>query len=171
MSESFPMVVSLLDEETNSLATGKVIYYDVRNLDDSKLSPPVSGTLTESSIEGGIYKTSMSVDFSGNYICYITCSGFLSNTEELVINPENIYDIVKRNTNYNLSVEDVIRTNAVPTSSQIVRNVPLGYTDYIINKVKDDTENDWDNTTISGSIFAHYKSVNDLSPYKMSGPN
>jgi len=166
ISEQFTILVQLVNEQAGSLATGKTVYYDVRrSSDDSALSPAVSGTLIESIIEPGIYKKLESISESGEYVIYSSCSGFTSNSEELIVNPESIYDLTKQ---YNVFVEDVTRTNVTPTASQTVRNVPLGETDFIINKIKKSSESDWSTTTISGIAWAWYKSVTDALPYKMA---
>jgi hypothetical protein len=170
INEIFPVAVSLIDEETGALATGKTVFYDIRDMNDIALFPPISGTLVESAVEPGIYRTTASIPTPGQYIIYAVCSGFVSNTEELIVNPENIYELTKQNRHYNISVEDVIRENPVPTSSQITRKVPLGMTDYIITKIKKDNQPDWTSTTTSGIVYAHYRSWDDKVPYRMGGP-
>ena len=165
--EQFPILVQLVNEQTGSLATGETVYYDIRQAsDDSELVPSVSGTLMESTVEQGLYKNVDSVSEPGQYIIYAICSGFITNSEELIINSENIYDLSKQ---YNTLVEDVPRTNVTPTASQIVRNVPLGETDFIINKIKKSSESDWETATISGTVWAWYRDITDTLPYKM-GP-
>jgi hypothetical protein len=170
ISEQFLIVVSLIDETTGQLAPGQNVSYDIRYPDDNSLSPPISGILVESTVQPGIYKTIESISLPGQYIIYATCSGFVSSTEEVIVNPENIYELAKQNRSYNISVEDVIRENAVPTSSQVARNVPLGYTDYIITVIKKDNQPDWNSTTTSGLVYAHYRSLDDKVPYRMAGP-
>ena len=169
ISEVFPITVSLINEN-NEHVYGEIVKYDVRYIDDTKLVPPVEGILVESTVSSGIYKKNISINDSGSFLCYITCSGFPSSAEEIIINPENIYDIAKSNRHYNLSVEDVKRTNTTPTLSQLSRNVPLNRTDYVVNYIKRDTDSDWNSVVSSGIVYAHYKSVNDDVPYKMSGP-
>jgi hypothetical protein len=167
--ERFPVVVSLIDEETGQLATGRNVSYDIRYPDDSSLSPPISGILVESTVQPGIYKTVESISLPGQYIIYATCSGFVSSTEEVIVNPENIYQLTKMNRHYNISVEDVVRENPVPTSSQITRKVPMGLTDYIITIIKKDDQPDWNTTTTSGITYAWYRDLDDRAPYKMGG--
>jgi hypothetical protein len=169
INEVFPIVVSLVDEETGYLAIGQNVNYDIRYTDDSPLAPAISGVLVESTIQPGIYKTLESIPTSGQYIVYATCSGFVSNTEEIIVNPENIYELTKQNRHYNISVEDVLRENPVPTSSQTIRKVPLGMTDYIITKIKKDNQPDWTSTTTSGIVYAWYRDFDDKAPYKMGG--
>ena len=167
ISENFPITVALWDEETGQNVSGQTVYYDVRTMADASLSPPLAGTLTESTVTSGIYRTTLSIDTAGEYVCYATCSGFYSSTEEILINPESIYDLAKQNRHYNISVEDVVRTNGVPTASQAVRNVPLNRTDYVITKIKDDSDSDWSSTTASGIVYAWYNSTDDTVPFKM----
>ena len=170
INEIFPIVVSLVDEETGYLATGQIVNYDIRYTDDSPPVPAVSGVLIESTVQPGIYKTLESLSEAGQYIIYATCSGFVSSTEEIIVNPENIYELVKQTRSYNISVEDVVRENPVPTSSQTIRKVPLGMTDYIITVIKKDNDSDWASTTTSGLVFAWYRDWDSKVPYRMDGP-
>jgi hypothetical protein len=174
-NESFPIVVTLLDEETGQAASGKIVYYDIRKQpEDSPLVPPISGTLTESMVEAGIYKTAQLPTISGvgSYIIYATCSGFISGTEELNVVEEADYSdlsaLVKQTRHYNISVEDVIRTNDDPIPSQIVRKVPHGRTDYVITKIKRDSDSDWSGAYVAeGRTYAWYSRTNAKTPYKM----
>jgi hypothetical protein len=171
-NEQFPMTVALVDENTGGMATGETVYYEVRSLPgETALSPPVAGILTESSVEDGIYETTLSFSAAGKYLFYATCSGFTTNTEDILVNEESLYDLTKQNRHYNISVEDVIRENAIATASQTIRKVAVGNTDYIVNKIKMDSDSDWSGTTASGVIYAWYKDLSDSVPYKMGGPN
>jgi len=167
INEVFPVAVSLVDENTGALSPGQTVYYDIRAVNDTPLAPPLAGTLTESSVEPGVYKTVVGISSPGQYIIYATCSGFVSNTEEVLVNPENIYQLTKMNRHYNISVEDVIRENTIPTTSQSVRNVPLGATDYVITIIKHDGDTDWTSTTTSGVTYAWYRDIDQRAPYKM----
>jgi len=164
VAETFPITVSLIDEITGSVATGKTVYYDVRQyLTDLPIFPPASGILSESTVEPGIYTGIESINKSGTYIVYATCSGFLSNTEEIIISSNY-------SRHYNTSIEDVVRTTVTPTPSQVVRNVGLGKTDYIITRLKPDHVSDWTGpSTVSGSVYAHYKEFDDETPFLMGG--
>ena len=167
VGEQFPVSVALVDESTGTLGTGQTVYYEIRGIDDSFLSPPISGTLPESAVEAGIYNTTESINTAGRYVIYATCSGFVSNAEEVLVNNESIYDVTKMNRNYNVSVEDVVRTSVSPSASQIARNVPLNKTDYIVTVMKNDEASDWSAATVSGTVYAWYKSASDNLPYKM----
>jgi len=171
ISEQFPILVSLIDENTGQLASGQTVYYDIRQMNDFPLSPPVAGTLPESLVEPGIYRTEESIPLAGEYIIYATCSGFITNTEEVIVNPESIYDLEKQNRHYNISVEDVIRENAIATSDQTIRKVALGNTDYVLTWIKYDYETTWSGTTTSGITYAWYRNESDRVPYKMGDPN
>ena len=89
--EFFLLIVSVTDEEEGELVSGKLVTYDIRTVSDSQLVPPINGILPESTIEVGIYRTEISIPTSGYFICYTTCSGFLTNAENISINEENIY--------------------------------------------------------------------------------
>ena len=169
ISEQFPILASVVDESTGTLSTGQIVYYDIRDMSDNPLSPPVSGTLTESVVEPGIYSTTESLSTDGQYIVYATCSGYITNTEDVIVNAENIYTLVKQNRHYNISVEDVVRVNVVPTASQTARNVDIGDTDYITSVIKRDDDSDWSGDVITGVVYAWYKSLSDNTPYKMGG--
>lgn len=169
-NEQFPITVSLIDGTTEEVVSGETVTYDIRNMDDSALVPPVSGTLTESTVELGIYRATISLPDEGNYILYATADSFTPNTEEIIVLSENIYDIAKQSRHYNLSIEDVVRTNETPTASQTVRNVPLTKTDYVITRIKSDDASDWSNPVSSGIVYAHYETTTSQVPYKMGGP-
>jgi len=169
--ERFPLTVAVIDENTGSMAVGKTVYYDVRtHPDDSSLTPTMSGVLEESVVEPGVYSTTLFFSESGQYVAYTSCSGFTSGAEDIIVEEDNLVDLVKQNRYYNISVEDVVRENAIPTVSQTTRKVAMGNTDYVINAIKWDAEPDWNHTTISGVIYAWYKNLDDDVPYKMAGP-
>ena len=167
--EIFPVTVALWDEDTGENASGQTVYYDLRDMSDAHLVPPINGKMDESTVVSGIYKTTATINTAGRYVCYATCSGFYDSSEEVIVNPENIYTLVKQNRHYNISVEEVVRTNVVATVSQATRKVPLTKTDYIITRIKWDFESDWSSTTVSGLVYAWYRTDTDLVPYKMSG--
>jgi hypothetical protein len=170
-NEIFPIVVSLIDENTGQLAAGQTVYYDIRQINDSSLSPPLAGTLAESTVEPGIYRGDEFIPTEGEYIIYATCSGFISNTEDVIVNPESIYDLEKQNRHYNISVEDVIRENAIANASQIIRKVALGESDYIITRIKRDDDTTWSGTTTSGVVYTWYRNEGDCAPYKVGDPS
>ena len=165
-NEEFPISVALFDECAGALATGQTVYYDIRDANtDAALSPSISGTMTESSAEAGVYKVVESIPVDGEFLFYATCSGFMPNTEDIVVNPESLYDLTKA---HNVSVEDVPRTGTA-NASQIARNVGLGRTDYIVHILKRTSDPDWSTTTVSGVIYAWYRSTDDDLPYLMGG--
>ena len=174
INESFHITATLLDEELGEAATGKTVYYDLRlKSNDSVLSPPVSGILAESIVEPGIYGTLISLPSPGNYVVYVTCSGFLTNAEDIIVDEydeDNVLTAVYANRHYNISVEDVIRENNTPTASQAARNVPKGRTDYVITKIKRDEDSDWSAPVAQGNVYAWYRTEKDRVPYKMGGP-
>jgi len=172
VSESFPITVALLDEETGELTSGQEVNYDIRKQPgDTSLVPPLMGALSESTVEAGIYKSLVSVDTPGTYIIYATCSGFITSTEEVVVNEESILDAIKQTRHYNISVEDVTRTTHVPTASQAIRKVPKGRTDYVVTRIKRDQDIDWSGShVVEGRVYAWYLRDVDKIPYKMAGP-
>jgi hypothetical protein len=164
--EEFPIVITLIDETTGMPGTGETVYYEIRGADDSFLSPPCSGIAPESAVEAGVYRTTATINSPGEYVIYGTCTGFVTSAEDLLVNPESVYDLTKA---FNVSVEDVPRTNAGATPSQIARNVPMNKTDYIVHRIKKDTDPDWSGTVTSGIIYAWYRNITDELPYKMAG--
>lgn len=169
INESFPISVTLVDENTSQLISGQTVSYDIRMINDLALTPPINGILSESVVESGIYKKALSIPSAGTYICYITCSGFFTNSEDIVINEESPVDVAKYNLPHNISVTEVVRANSVGTASQIARKVPLGNTDYIMTLVKRDTDSNWDNPVSSGNSYAYYNSIEENLPYMMGG--
>jgi len=173
-NEQFPITVALFDETTGQNVSGRTVYYDVRYaLDDTPLASPISGTLTESLVEPGIYRKLITsgIPDAGNYIIYATCSGFAPNVEELIVNEESVINVTKQTQNYNISVEDVVRTtvSGSETASQLARNVPYGYTDYLLTWIKADDAVDWSNPVASGIVYAWYRTTASTVPYKMGG--
>lgn len=171
VNEAFPITVALIDEAQGIAATGQTVYYDIRlQPADTALSPPLNGVLSESTVEPGIYTTMQTIDTPGTYLVYATCSGFITNTEEIIVNQENIYEVIKQNRHYNTSVEDVIRENAIATTSQTLRKVGMGKTDYVLTMIKGNSDSDWSGTVASGVVYAWYRDEGDSVPYKMGGP-
>lgn len=174
IEESFSITVSLVNELTSTLTSGATVTYDVRDSSDAILSPPVSGTLTESTVTPGIYKELLSIPTSGNYICYANSTGFITSTEEILVSEvsvDNVATLVRQTYHHNISVEDVLRTEQTPNASQTARNVPKGRTDYVITRIKDEADLDWETTTTSGKSYAWYDDVAAVVPYKMGGPS
>ncbi len=170
----FPITVGLVDEETGEMATGYAVSYDIRTFpDDVELSPNINGILIESSVTPGIYNGAATINTSGNYILYATCSGFTTNTENILVedaedfSTSDLSELIKQNRHYNISVEDVIRTTQTPTASQAARKVPKGRTDYIITKIKRDEDIDWSGDVVEGRTYAWYRRDTDQAPYRM----
>ena len=173
-NDTLPITVGLVDEETGGMASGQVVFYDIRNFpSDTSLVPSISGTLVESSIEPGIYSGVASIPNAGNYIIYASCQGFTTSTENVVVEEvdssnHDLSELIKQNRHYNISVEDVIRTTQTPTASQSARKVPKGRTDYIITKIKRDEDLDWSGpNVVTGVVYAHYRRDTDQAPHKV----
>jgi hypothetical protein len=80
-SESFPITVALED-----ISSGQTVLYDIRQqVDDIPLSPPLSGVLPESDSIPGVYTTTVTIDEVGSYFVYVSCQGFLSEADEIII--------------------------------------------------------------------------------------
>ena len=170
-NETFPLLVSLLDEGSDRLINGKVVTYDVRTIDDQELNPTISGVLTESTTTSGIYHTSLSLPTAGSFACYITCNGFISEAESILVSEENIFELTRSHYPFNSKVMDVTRTTAYDerTPSQISRHVPYGKTDYIVTVIKHDFDLTWNNPIASGISYAHYLTEDSMLPYMMAG--
>ena len=171
IGQSFTLTSVLEDEATREISSGETVYYDIRKQPgDTALSPAVSGVLLESSVEPGVYKNYVTINEAGNFIAYITCSGFFPATEDIYVAEENIVELIKQNRHYNISVEDVVRTSTTPTANQALRNVPLGLTDYVVTKIKSDSDSDWSGASVvEHTVYAWYSSDTDIAPYKMGG--
>jgi len=161
----FPITVSLFDDHLGKLISNGTVSYDVRDVYGNELAPPVSGTLSESSISEGIYLEELSIDEPGNYIFYATCSGFITNTETIVVYDK--YDNYVIDAPHNVFVMDILRTNEDITESQQIRKVGIGKTDYVISAVKRDDDLDWTNPVSSGISYAYYRNIDDDLPYMM----
>lgn len=116
-NELFPITVSLLDELTGRLVSGGVVTYDIRTIDDALLAPPVSGTLSESSVEVGIYKTEVSIESFGTFICYASCDGYMAGTENIVISDRSLVAVS--------ICSPVMDSNEFGTMSLYAKNVGL----------------------------------------------
>jgi hypothetical protein len=86
VSETFSLTATLIDEVNGVVSTGNTVFYDVRQQpDDIPLSPILYGTLLESIVIPGIYTTILSIDKIGTYVAYITCLGFISYAERIIV--------------------------------------------------------------------------------------
>jgi len=167
-NEQFPLTAMILDECSGEIVSSAVVHY--RIVDETETTT-LSGVFSESTVNPGVYIANVSISGSGSYRAYATCSGYNVGTEDIQVNPENIYELTKQNRHYNLEVEEVLRENSVANASQTARNVPMGQTDYIINRIKLDSSSDWSGPTVSsGTVYCHYRSITDSLPYKMGGP-
>ena len=164
IGQTFILTSVLIDDTTATVSTGKTVYYDIRKQPGDVVT--TSGTLTESSVESGIYKDNVVLNEAGNFIAYITCSGFYPSTEDIFVSEEDVSELIKQNRQHNLYVEDVLRTSETPTSDQITRKVALGNTDYVITKIKNDVDLDWSSAT-EHRTYAWYEADTDSLPYKM----
>ena len=93
VSDVFPVAITLLDNTGNPV-TGENVLYDIRKTDDTALSPPNNGSLLESTVSSGVYKQNLVIDTAGTYICYVTCSGYPTQTRNIIVNQETVADSV-----------------------------------------------------------------------------
>lgn len=93
INESFAVTTALIDAAGNYVGN-KQVNYDIRYLDDTTLTPPISGTFVESTIASGIYVADISIPVAGEYICYITSVGFPTVFEEIIVNSKDIATLV-----------------------------------------------------------------------------
>ena len=93
IADVFP-IASIVTDVSGQPAIGKNVYFDIRYTDDTVLSPPNNGVMVESTVASGIYKQDISINTAGSYICYITCTGFLTDTKDIIVNQETVAEAV-----------------------------------------------------------------------------
>jgi hypothetical protein len=159
-NEQFILTASFISDFL--LLEGADVSYEIYDDSDIVVS---SGTMAESSVQPGIYKANESISEGGYYICYINTED-RSIAEQIEVNNDTDYLLAKQNRNYNISIEEVVLTN-VPTGTQVDRNVKQGNTDYVIERVKEDGNDDWIGTTASGNVYVWYQQ--NSRPFKVGG--
>lgn len=75
---------------------------------------------------------------------------------------DGIGKLIKQVRQWNIATEDVLATVVIPN-----RNVAIGKTNYILIKIKEDSDSDWSNPIREEKIYAWYKYVGDDRPYYM----
>ncbi len=91
VSEAFPITSTIFDDQNNQIS-GETIQYEICYLDDSPLVPPNTGTFLESTTASGIYIANIVVNIPGNFLCYVTCSGYPTSVKELVVEEKTVAD-------------------------------------------------------------------------------
>lgn len=168
IDELFTLMVSIVDQNELPI-TGADVYYNIRTLDDAQLTPAVSGTLSESSMTEGVYSTELAISTADSYIGYIYGTGFATVAKNIMIYDESLESIFQSSLLHNLLVETVVREGSA-TTSQMLRNVGVGKTDYVITKAKRQSDTDFTSPVGSGISYAYYRSPYSDKPYLMGGP-
>jgi hypothetical protein len=114
INEQFPLTAMILDECSGEIVSSAVVHYHICDENDVTT---VSGVFEESTCEAGVYKTTVSISGAGIYRAYATCSGYNVGTEDIVVNPENIYDLTKQNRHYNRSSKSTLSYNSTKRST------------------------------------------------------
>lgn len=86
VSEMFPLTATLIDEINSIVCTGRTVLYEIRRQPgDIPTEPALSGVLVESNVIPGIYTVTLSINTIGTYLAYISCSEFVSYSEEIIV--------------------------------------------------------------------------------------
>jgi len=93
-NEQFPLTAMILDECSGEIVSSAVVHY--RIVDETETTT-LSGVFSESTVNPGVYIANVSISGSGSYRAYATCSGYNVGTEDIQVNPENIYELTKMN--------------------------------------------------------------------------
>lgn len=160
-------------DESNTLVSGispAEFYVDLFNPDGQEVSNQIDVDIIE--LSRGHYRSEFTPNETGTWYITIYHDFYFpwGKSDDVSIYDSDfdiITEAVKQNRNYNISVEDVVRENVTPDASQTLRNVPLNHTDYIITRIKEDSEATWSEATASGISYAWYRSIEDKLPYKM----
>lgn len=153
--EQFSIMAVLVDED--SMGGGVPVYYTIKNSHDVVID---SGTLIEDTTYSGIYTKYVTISAAGNYKVFYKSSGFSSGVEEIIVRKEALSELIKQMRQHNISMENV---SAIDNISS--RNVAIGKTNYIIIKIKNDSDVDWSNPVSERKVYFHYKNMGDDQPY------
>lgn len=93
VNDTFPIAVSL-EDSSGTMISGETVYFDIRRTDDTELSPPNSGILTESTVASGVYKSTVSINETGSFICYIKTDNYGTQTKDILVDPMPVADAV-----------------------------------------------------------------------------
>lgn len=157
VNEFFYLTVTLID--SMSMGSGEQVNYVI---EDSSYNVVDSGVLTENTTYSGTYSKEVSLSVYGDYIAYFYTTGYPTGMEYIKVKEESIIELIKQNRQTNLSVENVFAGSDIPN-----RNVEAGKTDYVIIKIKNDADSDWDNPAAERRIYAWYANMGDDQPIYM----
>ena len=166
--EDFTLTVAVVSED--GMVTGlSNVTFEVWNDDEDYMAH--SGTMVESAKLGGIYIYTMHIT-KAEYDSYGTLwrayfdapTGITDGAEDIMIN-DDLYELVRENRHYNLSVENVLALNAeIPNPNP--RNITDNVTNFVKTKIKAEGDANWDSADVH-YVYAWYKTTSDKIPYKM----
>ena len=159
--ETFYIVTTLVDKY--SMGSGCFVSYSIKDVNDVVIS---SGTLTEDTTYSGVYSKSISIEIPGNYKVFYVAKGYPTGVENIIVVEESLSKLIKQTRQWNLATENVLATSNIPK-----RNVAIGETNYIIIRIKNDADINWDNPVREEKIYAWYKTMGDNNPYYMGESN
>lgn len=155
--EQFSLMAGVVDGD--AMAAGLTVNYDVR---DSSNTTVVSGVLQEDANYNGVYCRYISLTTPGNYRAFYETDGYPVGSEEVIVNVESLYKLIKQTRHNNISVENVMATVDVPS-----RKVQAGQTNYVIVRIKDDAASDWAAPVKVENVYAWYTTMGATQPFFM----
>ena len=157
VNESFYLTVVLVDDD--SMGSGENVSFTVLDNADNVI---LSGTLDESPQFSGTYSKEISLPSPGDFRAYYTVQGYPTGIEYIKVEQESLADLIKQNRQTNMSVENVLATQDIPN-----RNVAVGRTDYVIIRIKRDSDTNWDSPITTRRLYAWYAQMGDDQPVYM----
>ena len=167
--EDFTLTVAVVSED--GMVTGlTTVTFEIWDDDEANLID--SGTMVESAKVPGIYIytthiTKSEYDSYGTlYRAYFeTPAGITDGAEDIMIN-DDLYELVRENRHYNLSVENVLAYTADIVPAKNPRKLSDNVTNFVKTKIKAEGDANWDSATVH-YVYAWYETVGDTIPYKM----
>jgi len=166
--EDFTLTVAVVSED--GMVTGlTTVTFEIWDDDENNLID--SGTMVESSKVLGIYIytthiTKSEYDSYGTLyrVYFETPAGITDGAEDIMIN-DDLYELVRENRHYNLSVENVLVLAAeIPNPNP--RNITDNTTNFVKTRIKAEGDANWDSADVH-YVYAWYKVLGDKIPYKM----
>ena len=155
--EQFSIMATLVDE--GSMGEGLSVYYSIKSSAGMVID---SGGLTEDTTYSGIYSKYVTINVVGNYKVFYGSVDYASGAEEVIVTEESLAKLIKQVRQHNMSMENVLATVNIPA-----RNVAIGKTNYVIIKVKNDSDVDWSSPISERRVYSHYRNMGDDQPYYM----
>ena len=157
VNELFYLTAVLVDSA--SMGSGESVRYVIEN---STYNVVESGLLEENPTYSGTYAKEVSLQDYGEYIAYFYADGYPTGMEYIKVKEESVVELIKQNRQTNLAVENVFAQSDIPE-----RNVQAGKTDYVIIKIKNDDDINWDNPVAERRMYAWYANMGDEQPIYM----